>query len=241
MPQSENEHPGVIYFLVLLTPVLGLVIGVVATLLFQIQNANYGNLVVNFFFLIGCILPIRFLNYSRRDLGLKVIQAQINNHALYSLIIFSLYILFYIFVIRINSLKPITSSVIWGLVTYVVVAFTEELYFRGILYRFLEARFSGTAALVGSSIFFGLIHAQQGLGGVVSRTFSGWLWGSIRYSTGMIFLLIFPIHFAYNSIWLLFEGNWTNPPNWAPYVLPALEFTLGFAIVIAGKKFSPDE
>lgn len=241
MPRSENERPWVMYFLALLTPVLGLVIGVVVTLLLQIQNANYGNLVVNIFFLTGCTIPIRFLNYSRRDLGLVVIDKQIKNHALFSLVVISLYILFYIFVIRISGLKPITNRTIWGLVTIAVVVFTEELYFRGILYRFLEARFSGTAALVGSSIFFGLIHAQQGLGGIASRAFSGWLWGSIRYSTGMIFLLIFPIHFAYNAIWLLFEGNWTNPPNWAPYVLPALEFTLGFAIVIAGKKFSPDE
>jgi hypothetical protein len=51
---------------------------------------------------------------------------------------------------------------------------------------------------------------------MVSRAFSGWLWGSIRFSTGMIFLRIFPLHFAYNSIWLLFAGNWNNPPNWAP-------------------------
>jgi membrane protease YdiL (CAAX protease family) len=241
MPRSENERRGRVYFLTLLTPILGLVIGVVATLLFQVRNVNYSNLVVNLFFLIGCTFPIWFWKYSKQDLGLAVIDKQIKDHTLFSLVVFSLYILFYIFVIRINGLKPITSSTIWGLVTYAVVVFTEELYFRGILYRFLEAKFSGAVALVGSSVFFGLIHAQQSLGGVVSRTFSGWLWGSIRYSTGMIFLLIFPIHFAYNSIWLLFEGNWTNPPTWAPYVLPALEFLLGFAIVIAGKKFSPNE
>lgn len=59
-----------------------------------------------------------------------------------------------------------------------------------------------------------------------------WLWGSVRYSTGMIFLVIIPVHFAYNSIWLLFEGNWNNPPVWAIYALPALEFVFGLVIVI---------
>jgi hypothetical protein len=48
----------------------------------------------------------------------------------------------------------------------------------------------------------------------------------------MIFLIIIPIHFAYNSIWLLFEGNWNNPPTWAAYALPAIEFLIGLLFVI---------
>jgi hypothetical protein len=74
------------------------------------------------------------------------------------------------------------------------------------------------------------------LRGIVSKAFSGWLWGSIRYSTGMIFLLTYPIHFAYNSIWLLFEGNWDNPPGWVPYALPATEFLFGLAILMLANK-----
>ena len=37
----------------------------------------------------------------------------------------------------------------------------------------------------------------QGLG-MLPKLFTGWLWGSVRYATGMIYLLIFPVHFAYN-------------------------------------------
>ena len=48
----------------------------------------------------------------------------------------------------------------------------------------------------------------------------------------ILFLLIFPIHFMYNSVWLLFEGNWSNPPGWGPYVLAAVEFLIGLAIVL---------
>ena len=116
--------------------------------------------------------------------------------------------------------------------TAYAVVIAEEAYFRGALYSFFERQFSVKSALIVSSILFGFFHTQQGLRGVISRTFTGWLWGSVCYSTGMIFLLIFPVHFAYNSIWLLFEGNWNNPPVWAIYAMPAIEFVLGLAIVI---------
>jgi len=91
-------------------------------------------------------------------------------------------------------------------------------------------------ALIVSSIIFGFFHASQGLKGIVSKTFTGWLWGSVRYSTGMIFLLIFPIHFIYNVIWLLFEGNWNNLPVWAIYALPAVELLIGLVIVLTRGK-----
>jgi membrane protease YdiL (CAAX protease family) len=143
----------------------------------------------------------------------------------------TLYIFFYIFIIRISSLKPISASTIWGLITFWVVVIAEELYFRGILYAFIEKRFSAKTALIATSIIFGFFHASQGMSGFVSRSFTGWLWGSVRYSSKMIFLLIFPIHFVYNATWLLFDGNWSNPPMWAIYALPAIEFLLGLVIV----------
>ena len=66
---------------------------------------------------------------------------------------------------------------------------------------------------------------------LVDEQSDGWLWGSVRYATGMIYLLIIPIHFAYNSVWLLFEGNWSNPPVWSIYALPIVEFLIGIIVV----------
>ena len=157
-------------------------------------------------------------------------------HVILSLVIFTLYMVFYIFFIRISSLKPFSSSTLWGLVTYLIVVIAEDVYFRGALYSFFEKRFSAKTALIVTSLLFGLFHAQQGVRSMISKIFTGWLWGSIRYSTGMIFLLIIPIHFAYNSIWLLFEGNWNNPPEWAIYALPVIEFVFGLASVILRDK-----
>ncbi|MCL4835711.1 MAG: CPBP family intramembrane metalloprotease [Caldilineaceae bacterium] len=217
-----------------LIPIVGMALGVGAMLLLNLGQADYGALVVNLSFLAAAIGLWRVFRFSPEELALQVFQGQIGRHLFLSLGICLLYLIFYIFAIRIAGLKPFSASTAWGLLTYFVVVVAEELYFRGILYGFLQKRFSAKTALVVTSLLFGLFHAQQGLRGMVSRTFSGWLWGSVRYSSGMIFLLIFPVHFAYNAVWLLFEGNWNNPPLWAVYALPAVEFLIGLAIVLLG-------
>ncbi len=228
--------------LIVLIPIMGMALGVGGTFLFGINQTDYrSNLVVNLFYLAACIGLIRAYKFSQEDLGLKVAQEQMRRHVIISLIIFGLYMLFYIFAIRISSLKPFSANTAWGLLTYLVVVFAEELYFRGMLYGFLKTRFSARTALIVTSILFGLLHARQGLTGILSRTITGWLWGSVRYSWGMIFLLIFPVHFAYNVVWLLFEGNWNSPPAWGIYGLPAIEILLGLAIVIFHDRRSTEE
>ena len=216
--------------LILLIPILGMALGVGVMFLLGMNGTDYGNLIINLFFLTGVIVLIRIFKFSAEDLGLKFIQEQMQKHVILSLAVFTYYMLVYVFVIRISMLKPFSSGTLWGLVTYLIVVFAEELYFRGALYSFFENRFSAKTALIVSSILFGLFHAQQGLRGMISKTFTGWLWGSVRYSTGMIYLLIIPVHFAYNSIWLLFDGNWSLPPPWSIYGLPAAEFLLGLLI-----------
>lgn len=211
-------------------------LGVGTMILLGLNGTDYGSLIVNLFFLISVIVLIRLFKFSSEDLGLKIINEQMQKHVVLSLGIFVFYMLVYIFVIRISVFKPFSSGTFWGLVTYLIVVFAEELYFRGALYSFFEKRFSAKTALTVSSILFGLFHAQQGVRGMISKTFTGWLWGSVRYSTGMIYLLIIPVHFAYNSIWLLFEGNWNNPPVWVIYVVPALEFLFGVIVLFTNKK-----
>ena len=65
---------------------------------------------------------------------------------------------------------------------------------------------------------------------MLPKFLTGWLWGSVRYVTGMIHLLIFPVHFAYNAIWLLFQGNWDGPTTLALF-FPLVELVGGILIV----------
>jgi len=237
IPMNTKKRPTWFEVLpVIVIPILGMAVGTGVMFFIGFNQTEYGNLIVNTFFLVGIIALAGVYRLSAEDLGLKVIKDQMKMHVTLSLVIFTLYMSFYIFIVGISALKHFSSSILWSLFTYLVVVVAEELYFRGALYSFLEIRFSAKTALIVSSILFGLFHAQQGLRGMISKIFTGWLWGSIRYSTGMIFLLIIPVHFAYNSIWLLFEGNWNNPPAWAIYALPTIEFVLGLAIVLFTKR-----
>lgn len=224
---------------IVLVPIICMVLGIGIAVLLDLSLAAHIDLIVNLFFLAAGVGLWRALAYSREDMGLQVIKQSTRRHGILSLVVFGLYGLFYLLVIRISSLKPFSSTSAWGLLAYLVLALAEELYFRGLLYRVFEKRFSARTALIATSLLFGFFQMRQGLRGILLRTFSGWLRGSVRYSSGMIFLLIFPIHLMYNAVWLLLEANWSNLPAWAIYALPAVEYLIGLAFVIvhdAGKK-----
>lgn len=220
------------FFLLFLVPIVGLALGVAATVLLNIDQTAYSNLVINLFFLGACIGLASYLKLSRQELGLQMLPGKLKWHVSISLGVLLFYVLVYIFIVRISGFRPFSAATAWGLVTNLVVVMAEELYFRGMLFGSIQKRFSARTALIVTSLLFGLFHARQGISGIVSKLFTGWLWGSVRYTSGMIFMLIFPVHYAFNTVWLLFEGNWSNPPGWAIYSLPAIEFLLGLAIIL---------
>ncbi|MGB7874615.1 MAG: type II CAAX endopeptidase family protein [Anaerolineales bacterium] len=220
------------YIVMLIIPILGLAGGVALSFALGINGKPVGNLLANIGFLlaVGSLIPI--FKFSTEELGLKLKTSEMGFHIGATLTIFLGYVLFYIFVIRISSLKPIDSTVILSLITYLLVVFAEEIYFRGQVYSFIEKRFSARTALVVSAILFGLFHASQGLRGIITKSITGALWGSVRYTTGMIYLLIIPVHFAYNATWLLFEGNWDTPPGWAVFAVSIGELILTILILV---------
>jgi membrane protease YdiL (CAAX protease family) len=193
----------------------------------------HANLVINTVFLLTCFGCIRLFCLSLEDVGLRILRRHRAKHAGLCLAIFLTYCLYYLFVVRITGLRPYSSATVWGLLNYLVVAVAEEIYFRGLCYHLVEERTSGRAAILISGFLFGLVHFRQGLG-MLPKFFTGWLWGSVRYATGMIHLLIFPVHFAYNAVWLLFKGNWDSPTTWA-LLLPLAELVGAVLIVICFK------
>lgn len=197
-------------------------------------NGTYANnFIANTVFLLVVSMIIPIYRFSSDELGLKLNKSKLGFHIFSSLSIFTGYLLFYLFVIRISGLKPINSSMIWGLGTYLVVVVAEELYFRGEVYGFVQKRYSSKWALGISSVLFGVFHARQGLLGIITKSITGLLWGSVRYTTSMIYLLIIPVHFAFNATWLLFEDNWNTPPDWAIYAVSAGELFLTVLILLA--------
>lgn len=60
--------------LLLLVPILGMALGLATMFLLNLDGSDYGNLIVNLFFLIGVIVLIRLFKFSSEDLGVKIIK-----------------------------------------------------------------------------------------------------------------------------------------------------------------------
>ncbi len=196
-------------------------------------DPDVGKPVANAAWLIACLWFVFRRRLSASDLGLKVVKELLPQHVAIGLFLLAFYLSFYIFVIQISGLRPVSAKTGLGVVNYLLVAFVEEIYFRGAWYGILQNRFSSRTALIVSTLLFGAVHLSEGLG-ALPQFFMGFLFGSVRYSTRMIFVLILPLHFIYNVVWFLFQGNWDNPPLWAQF-MPLVELALGFALVALGR------
>ncbi|MFX0016775.1 MAG: CPBP family intramembrane glutamic endopeptidase [Promethearchaeota archaeon] len=146
--------------------------------------------------LVATLILIRFLNLSKEDLGLAYNKSKFYLHILsiFSLLVIVVFVKY--LVEGVQSVNDISFTVMYYFFFYIVVAITEELYFRGILYNILES-WSKYAALIGSSVVFGLFHIRSGLIVVVIMIFTGLSFAVVRYVSGMNHLLI-PFHFLFN-------------------------------------------
>ncbi|MDR1618450.1 MAG: CPBP family intramembrane metalloprotease [Treponema sp.] len=112
-------------------------------------------------------------------------------------------------------------------------AFTEELFFRGMLLNRLRRRYSARRALVASSLLFGLMHLNpwQALLASVSGLFYGWIYMKF----GTIWLCMF-MH-CYNNIlafFMPFPVNYLpNTRDYSPLVLQPLWFDILGAVLFA--------
>jgi membrane protease YdiL (CAAX protease family) len=191
---------------------------------FGLAGTEYSKIPPNIAALIACVLLVHALDLSAAEIGLKRVQGRFRCHAIICVSLLLFLMIFYLFVVRISGLRPVSSGTAFGLLNYLLVAFWEELYFRGILYAVVQKRTSERAALVASALLFGLLHFRQGMG-MIPKFLTGFLWGAVRYATGMISFLI-PLHFASNSTWLLFEGDWNHPRTYFDNVTLPLHLSL---------------
>lgn len=86
-----------------------------------------------------------------------------------------------------------------GLSNYLFVAVGEEIMFRGFMFRWIDSRFGFVAALVVSSVLFGLIHVGQGdlLSCLAIAVEAGLLLGAAYRYAGNLWLPI-GMHWGWN-------------------------------------------
>ncbi len=92
------------------------------------------------------------------------------------------------------------------LLTFLLIAIPEELFFRAILQNFLETRIGGTAALLVGAILFGLSHFNHGAGFnwryVLLASIAGIFYGRAWRANRQIFASIVT-HTALDVVWSL--------------------------------------
>ncbi len=90
-----------------------------------------------------------------------------------------------------------------------MLALTEELFFRGILYRILEQWLGTIVALIIPSLIFGLVHIPNEnitILGVLGATIGGLLLGIMYTYTKRLWLPL-AFHFGWNFTQLIFGTN----------------------------------
>ncbi|WP_224814743.1 CPBP family intramembrane glutamic endopeptidase [Hasllibacter sp. MH4015] len=95
---------------------------------------------------------------------------------------------------------PAVAGIVALLATVALIGIFEELLFRGLLFRGIEAKAGPLSALVGSSIIFGLMHYVNWVGGqpfgdttvqVIHAAAGGFMYGAIMLMTGSIWPGVF--------------------------------------------------
>lgn len=106
---------------------------------------------------------------------------------------------------------PSLNGGIWaGIMLSVGAAVGEEVFFRGVLLRLLEARFGSTVAVVTLSVVFGLVHVSNGGAGIIGAVaivLSAGLLLNVSYVLTRRLWLPMGIHFGWNAMQAAFLGT----------------------------------
>ncbi len=206
-PKAKSSHPDIFLALsVLVLLGINFSLGYVAHTFFsnsllQVQSPGFWIFIGTFTLLTGIVLLNKnVLGWSWADLGLgkpkKWWQPVLITAALYGVIhLFLTYAAPYILQLgerpnidHLLALRGNLPLLIFALVlVWITAAFLEELIFRAYLINALDKLFGNTLAsaeiaVVLSAIIFGLLHAYQGLTGIL-------LTGSLGFIFGIFFLL----------------------------------------------------
>ncbi len=108
----------------------------------------------------------------------------------------------------------------WMLITVIVPAILEEIFFRGLLFNALKARAGPLVTIGASAILFGLTHVMLpgsfGLERLIPSTLLGLVLGTVCWHTGSLWPSMI-MHVLHNSMVLgigLYDADATNHVRW---------------------------
>jgi hypothetical protein len=217
--------------LALLLPTIVMVLTALILFILNI-DPNYWGLPISTSMLLGNLILIYVFNMSKKELGLSYEKSTIFLH------IFGFFLLLLVSIIStytagIKNINTLTRQVLYDILFFTVVALSDEIYFRGIIYRIIQV-WDEKSAFIGSSLIYGFWTIPVGSFslaiafslvlplpipvGAIERIILGLAFGVIRYTTKMIFLII-PYHIIINAQNSIIETNQAQIPILIGYIL----------------------
>ena len=157
------------------------------------------------FMLLALLPPLCLLlrrGWTLRDLGFGGFDPRGCRRALYFLPLLAIYVPAAVWGFRIRSV-PVALGSLW---LYLLVGVAEEVYFRGIVPKYLERAFSQKGVIFLSTLIFGLGHLAGALSGggalmagltVLNALLFGWLAMEVKLLSGSITVPI-ALHFLFD-------------------------------------------
>ncbi len=144
-----------------------LIFPVTSGVITQVQKMDYiqTKFIQGIFMTASLIIPITYMYKSKisyKQLGLTKIKDGVAKEVLYFLPAIMAQLPFFFAEISLNSIKYIITLLFFTL----AIGFSEEVYFRGIIYKILEEKYPVKKSVVLSAVIFGIGHIAQVLAGV---------------------------------------------------------------------------
>ncbi|MFC0109602.1 CPBP family intramembrane glutamic endopeptidase [Kibdelosporangium aridum] len=158
---------------------------------------------------------------------------------------FGLFVTLMLLIAMFGGWQDLSWGSIWGCLgtagLTASVAVTEEVLFRGVLFRIMEERIGTAIALVVSSLVFGLTHSinvNATLWGALSIALTGGLLMTAAYVATRSLWLPIGLHFAWNFTHAGIFGVALSGSGEPPHGL--LQTTLSGPTVLTGGTFGPE-
>lgn len=164
--------------------------------------------------ILGVLMTLKLIDERRpRDIGL--VSLRLGYRDLIAGLIFgalAMIVIFFVLwgsgaIVLSNGLAhPNVSHFLWsGLLLYIVVGISEEMFFRGYCLNALQQMGNERTAIIGSALLFAFVHftnPNMSVIGLINIFVIGALFGAMRMKTGNLWMPI-----GFHIAWNYFQGN----------------------------------